>query len=71
MKICPVGAEFFHAYGRTAITKLMVVFRNVANASRNQWDKGILLFHTIFITCGTAKHFPTHTHTHTEAFIYI
>jgi hypothetical protein len=35
MKICPVGAELFHADGRTDITKLIVAFRNFANAPKN------------------------------------
>jgi len=38
MKICPVGAELFHAYGRTDrqthMTRLTVPFRNVANAPK-------------------------------------
>jgi hypothetical protein len=32
LKILPVGAEFFHADGRTDMTKLMVPGRNFANA---------------------------------------
>ena len=32
MKIRPVGAELFHADGQTDKTKLIVVFRNTANA---------------------------------------
>jgi len=36
MKIRPVGAELFHADGRTDMTKLIVVFRNFANAPKNQ-----------------------------------
>ena len=32
MKICPVGAELFHADGRTDMTKPIVAFRNFANA---------------------------------------
>jgi hypothetical protein len=35
MKICPMGTELFHAYGRTDMTKLILVFRNIANASKN------------------------------------
>ena len=35
MKIRPVGAELFHADGRTDMTKLLVAFRNFANASKN------------------------------------
>ena len=34
MKIRPVGAELFHADGRTDMTKLIVVFRNFANAPK-------------------------------------
>ena len=33
-EIRPVGAEFFHADGRTDMTKLMVAFRNSANAPK-------------------------------------
>jgi hypothetical protein len=33
MKIRPVGAEF-HADGRTDMTKLIVAFRNFANAPK-------------------------------------
>ena len=32
MKIHPVGSDFFHADRRTDMTKLIVVFRNFANA---------------------------------------
>ena len=32
-EIPPVGAELFHADGRTNVTKLRVAFRNFANAS--------------------------------------
>ena len=35
MKIHPVGAESFHADGRTDTTKLTVAFRNFANAPKN------------------------------------
>jgi hypothetical protein len=34
MKIRPVGAEMLHADGRTDMTKLIVVFRNFANAPK-------------------------------------
>ena len=40
MKIHPVGAELFHAErrtdGRTDMTKLIVVFRNFANAPKKK-----------------------------------
>jgi hypothetical protein len=42
MKICPVGAELLHADGRidrqTDMTKLIVAFRNFANAPKNICD---------------------------------
>ena len=34
MKIRPVGAEFFHADGRTDMTKLIVAFRNFVKAPK-------------------------------------
>jgi hypothetical protein len=36
MKIRPVAAELFHEDGQTDITKLIVVFRNFANAPKNR-----------------------------------
>jgi hypothetical protein len=40
MKIRPVGAELFHADGQTDMTKLIVAFRNFANAPKTScfWD---------------------------------
>jgi len=38
MKIRPVGAELLHADGRTDITKLIIAFRNFANAPKN-WTR--------------------------------
>ena len=35
MEIRPVGTEFFHAYRHTDTTKLVVAFRNYANALKN------------------------------------
>jgi len=35
MKIRPVGAELLHADGRTDMTKLIVAFRNSANAPKS------------------------------------
>ena len=35
MKIRPVAAELFHANGQTDMTKLIVAFRNFANARIN------------------------------------
>jgi hypothetical protein len=36
IKIRPVGAELFHADGETNMTKIIVAFRNFANASKKQ-----------------------------------
>jgi hypothetical protein len=36
MKIRPVGAELFHADGRTDMTKLIVPFRNFVNAPKKR-----------------------------------
>jgi len=33
MKICPVGAEFFHADGQTDMTKLVVAFHNFVKSA--------------------------------------
>ena len=40
MKIRPVGAELFHANGRTDLTKLIVAFRNFAKEPKNdrEWN---------------------------------
>jgi hypothetical protein len=34
VKICPVGAELFHANGRRDMTKLTVAFRNLAKTPK-------------------------------------
>ena len=36
MKIHPLGAELFHADGRTDMTELIVAFHNFTNATKNQ-----------------------------------
>ena len=38
-KIRPVGAELFHADGRTDMTKLIAAFRNFANAPKNEKER--------------------------------
>ena len=35
MKICPVAAQLFNTDGRTDMTKIIVAFRNFANAPKN------------------------------------
>jgi hypothetical protein len=42
IKIRPVGAELLHADGRTDMTKLIVAFRNFANAPKNSTINNIL-----------------------------
>jgi hypothetical protein len=37
MKIPPVGAELYHAHGQVDMTKLIVAFRNFANAPKNDY----------------------------------
>jgi len=39
MKICPVGAELFHADWRTGMTKLKVAFRNFTKAPERKMRK--------------------------------
>jgi hypothetical protein len=45
MKILPVGDELFHADGKTDVTKLIVVFKNFANAPKNLRPRSNLLAH--------------------------
>ena len=40
IKIRPVGAELFHANGQTDTTKLIVAFRNFANAPKKEIRSG-------------------------------
>jgi hypothetical protein len=37
MKILPVGAELFHADGRTDMTKLIAAFRNYTSAPKTKY----------------------------------
>jgi hypothetical protein len=37
MKILSVGAELFHADGRTDMMKLIVTFHNFTNVPKNGW----------------------------------
>jgi len=55
MKICPVGAERFHADGQTDMTKLIVAFHNFANTSKN-CSKSPPVTRVILL----AKHFISH-----------
>jgi len=42
MKIRPLGAELFRADGQTDVTKVIVTFRNFANASRKDSSNHII-----------------------------
>jgi len=65
MKLLPMGTEFFHADrgtdGRTDMTKLIVAFRNLANAPKRKEEKekdeekSIFYFILYFHLCTTAK----------------
>jgi hypothetical protein len=41
MQIRPVGAELFHGDGRTDTTKLIVAFRNFANAPKTVYNLNV------------------------------
>jgi hypothetical protein len=49
MKIRPVGAELFHADGRTDMTKLIVAFRNFANSPKNVIISDFYLLNIVFL----------------------
>ena len=64
MKIRPVGAELFDAGGRTDTTKLIVAFRNCANATKKSSPTPRSPLPTIK-SWGSRELFPTHrTRTH-------
>ena len=44
MKIPPVEAELFHADRRTDMTKVIVAFRNFANAPKNENTTGLIFY---------------------------
>jgi len=47
MKIRSVGAELFHADGRTDMPKLIVAFRNFANVPKTQSFNKYKVFHSL------------------------
>jgi hypothetical protein len=55
MEIRPVGAEMFHAGGRTDMTKLTAAFRNFANASKVTNRKCTSTLHTTYKCSLTAN----------------
>ena len=44
MKICPVGAELFHADGQMDMAKLIVAFHNFANAPKTGVQVSVHIF---------------------------
>jgi hypothetical protein len=67
MKIRPVGAELFHADGQTDMTKLIVVFRNLAKAPK----KMLLVEINSEVQGGhTNSHTNSHTHILTHILTY-
>ena len=46
MKICPIGAELFHADGQKDMTKLTVVFPSFFNTPKRITER-ILRYHSI------------------------
>ena len=54
MKIHPVGVELFHADGETDMTKLIVAFRNFANAPKTtNWNYRKTLLKYYLDKCAT------------------
>ena len=53
--ICPVGAEMFHADGRTDgptdMTKLTVAFRNFANAPKHSNGQALQIYFGLHTKC--------------------
>ena len=45
MKICPLGAELFHADGQTDMTKLTVASRSFPNAPINGLQRENIILH--------------------------
>jgi hypothetical protein len=75
MKIRPVGAELFHAGGRTGMLKLIVAFRHFANAPERQSAVAYCVSHSYGVCVwaltgneeGTREERArTHCHTHTS-----
>jgi hypothetical protein len=59
MKVRPVGAELFHADGRTDMTKLIVALRNTANEPKNK---------SVNAVYGNKRRFISETHTNTHQY---
>ena len=47
MKIRPVGAELFHADGRTDMTELIVAFLNFVNLPKNAYQLNHAMKHLL------------------------
>jgi uncharacterized RDD family membrane protein YckC len=55
MKIRPVGAELFHADGRTDVTKQVIAFRNFAKALKNVIIFDFYLLEIVFLKLNNLK----------------
>jgi hypothetical protein len=62
MKIRPVGAELFYLDGRTDMKKLIVAFRNFANAPKKKLTNDVLYPLLNDRTYGRSKLFFTERH---------
>ena len=49
IRICPVGAELFHADGQTYMTKLTVACRNFAKVCLQNITSGGVAFHALYL----------------------
>ena len=65
MKICPVGAELFHADRRTDMTKLIAAFHDLAKAPKNDCMKcGHRRYPCSSTVCVASFVQPFHSHSH-------
>jgi hypothetical protein len=51
MKILPVGAEGFHAEGRTGMMKLIIAFHNFANGPKMSVRLQVMWWDRIKLSC--------------------
>jgi len=60
MKICPVGAELFHADGRMEKTKLIVAFRKFANVPKTQiFNNRVIYYFSYHVVTKKLRHAGT------------
>ena len=57
-EICPMGDELLHADGETDLKKLIVAFRNFANAPKNEFQlalKVVTYLEALFLSIGATE----------------